>query len=73
MAAHETITGRRCGQQTEFGRDGDATIVPAGWRRIVMLTAGPGTRVSEDLDINGVTEAFWLCPVLCRSETRSCC
>jgi hypothetical protein len=58
----ETLTCRKCGAHAAADHDGDATVVPAGSRRIVMLTAGPGTRVSEDLDVYEVTEAYWLCP-----------
>jgi hypothetical protein len=58
----ETSTCRRCGAHTETEREGDATVVPAGWRRIAILTAGPGTRVSESLDAFEAADAYWLCP-----------
>jgi hypothetical protein len=37
-------------------------MVPAGWRRVLILTAGPGTRVSESLDAYEATNAMWTCP-----------
>lgn len=36
--------------------------MPPGWRRIAVLTAGPGTRVSESLDAYETTDAMWTCP-----------
>jgi hypothetical protein len=41
-ATGETVTCRRCGARAvaETAED-DTTMVPVGWRRMVLLTAGP--------------------------------
>jgi hypothetical protein len=57
-----TLTCRRCGAHVEAQREADGTVVPAGWRRVLILTAGPGTRVTEDLGVYEVTDGMWLCP-----------
>jgi hypothetical protein len=42
----------------------DTTIVPPGWQRVVILTAGPGTRLAadDDLDAYEPTDGYWICP-----------
>jgi hypothetical protein len=66
----ERITCRRCGAYAETEHDGDATVIPAGWRHIVVLTAWEGIRVSEDLTPYEVTDGFWLCAAHERISAR---
>lgn len=63
-ATGETITCRRCGAHAVAERTEDDTIVvPPGWRRVVILTAGPGTHLSADgLDGYEATDGYWVCP-----------
>jgi hypothetical protein len=61
--AGETITCRRCGAQATAEREHDMTVVPAGWKRVVVLQAGEGARLTDDgLDGYDVHDAYWVCP-----------
>jgi hypothetical protein len=60
----KTVTCRRCGAQAVAEQGGDDTVrVPPGWRRIAVLSAGPGTWLAgDDLDVFEVSDGYWLCP-----------
>jgi hypothetical protein len=59
----ETIICLRCGAKAEAQREGDRTQVPPGWRRLVTLTAGPGTWITDDdMSSYEIRDGMWLCP-----------
>jgi hypothetical protein len=37
-------------------------VVPARWRRVAILVAGPGVKVTDDLTRYEVADGYWLCP-----------
>ena len=65
MPSGKTITCRLCRARAVAGlADDDEKIqVPAGWRRLVILAAGPGSWLTVDgLDEYEVSDGYWLCP-----------
>jgi len=61
----KTVTCRLCRTRAvaELADDDEKILVPAGWRRIVVLAATPGTWLTGDgLDEYEISDGYWLCP-----------